>query len=82
MTHTTEIVQYKKLSNGQFSYCVRCCGNQSTDSWHTLDFSGDPAERARALDAARQRVASEHDAAVKAEAEILEQMGKTEEHAL
>ena len=80
MTHTTEIVAYKKLSNGQYSYCIRCCGNASTDSWHTMDAATDPTSRAASISAARVRVATEHEATTQAETEIVEEMGKTAEH--
>lgn len=81
-THTTEVVEYKKLSNGQYAYCIRCCGNASTDSWQTLDAATPEADRATAIQAAHARVAQEHQAAMDAQSEVAAQMGSTETHNL
>lgn len=82
MTHTTEVVKYEKLSNGQYSYCIRCCGNASTDSWNTLDVTSPETDRAQAMQAAHARVAQEHQASIDAQAEVAIQMGATETHNL
>lgn len=67
--HQTEIVAFKKLSNGQFSLCLRCCGNPSTDSWHTVAASvmASPKKRKESIKFAKERVAKEHENVVKAE---------------
>lgn len=77
MTHTVEVVRYEKLSSGQFSVCFRCCGNPSTDSSHTMDAKvmADKKKRKESLDAARELVAKNHDAALKAEEAALELAG-------
>ena len=80
MKHTTEIVEYKKLSNGQFSFCVRCCGDAGTDSWQTMAASVITAKKQRdaLIKKLRLRVSEEHEKALKAEAAALELMGKKE----
>jgi hypothetical protein len=35
-THTPEIVETKELTDDQVAYLIRCCGDPSTDSWHTI----------------------------------------------
>lgn len=80
MPHTTEIVEYKKLSNGQFSVLIRCCGNSSTDHWHTMAFVADPIQREQNLNAEREKVAMEHEAAITGEAAALGLMGNKQEH--
>lgn len=78
MKHLAEIVAYNKLSNGQFSFCLRCCGNASTDSWHTLDSAvlSNPKKKKASMAAAAERVAKEHEAAKKAEEAAVELMGQ------
>jgi hypothetical protein len=80
MRHQTEIVQYKKLSNGQFSFCVRCCGDASTDSWQTMAAGVIAVKKQRdaSIKEQRVRVSEEHEKALKAEAAALEVMGKKE----
>jgi hypothetical protein len=34
--HKVQLIEKKPLSNGQLAYKLRCCNNESTDSWHTL----------------------------------------------
>ena len=80
--HTTEIVEFKKLSNGQFAICIRCCGNPSTDSWHTMaaDVMATSKKKKESVGLAQKKVAKEHDDAIKAEAAAIELMGAKEEH--
>ena len=80
MKHTTEIVEYKKLSNGQFSFCVRCCGDAGTDSWQTMAAAVMAVKKQREASIKKQRlrVSEEHELALKAEAAAVELMGKRE----
>ena len=80
MNHQTEIVGYKKINNGQFAVCLRCCGNPSTDSWHTMAAAvmASPKARKESIKNARARVAKEHEDALKAEEAAIELMGKKE----
>jgi len=82
MSHQTEVVGYKKLSNGQVSVCIRCCGQESTDSWHSMlvAVAGDPAKRQASIDEARTRVAEEHELAQKSEQAAIELMGEKKDH--
>ncbi len=36
MAHTPEIVETKEHSDEQVGYRIRCCGDPTTDSWHTF----------------------------------------------
>lgn len=80
MKHTTEVVEYKKLSNGQFAICVRCCGNAGTDSRQTMVASVMAVKKQRdaLIKKLRARVSEEHELALKAEAAAVELMGEKE----
>jgi len=80
MSHSTEIIEYKKLSNGQFAVRIRCCGNESTDHWHTMVFLHDPVERAANLEKIKQLVADQHEAARQTESEFIGKMGEVTKH--
>jgi len=66
--HATEIVEVKKLSNGQVAAKIRCCGDASTDHWHTMavQVASDLDSRKASLDPIRQFVAEQHEHAIKA----------------
>ena len=80
MSHQTEIVGYKKVNNGQFAVCIRCCGDAGTDSWHTMAASVMAVKKQRdaSIKKERVRVSEEHELALKAEAAAVELMGKKE----
>lgn len=80
MTHLTEIVGYKKLSDEQFSVLIRCCGNASTDHWHTMTFVADQSQREINLNLERDKVAARHQAAVEGEGVAIALMGHTQDH--
>lgn len=82
MKHETEIVAYRKVSNGKFAVCIRCCGNAGTDSWHTMASKvlASPKARKESIKNARARVAKEHEDAFKAEEASIELMSTKEEH--
>jgi len=71
--HTTEIVEAKKLSNGLVAAKIRCCGDASTDHWHTMavQVASDPDARKASLDPQRQFVADQHEAALRAADELV-----------
>ena len=81
MKHIAEIVAFQKVSNGQFAFCIRCCANPSTDSWHTMatEVLADPKKKKDSINKAKKRVAKEHEDAIKAEAAAVELMGSKEE---
>lgn len=60
--HTTEVVITQKLNNGQIAFCIRCCGDPSTDHWHTMAASvaGDPEQRKASVDAQHDFCARQH----------------------
>ncbi len=82
MTHTTEIVAYKKLSNGQMAVVIRCCGDASAEWTHTMAAAvlADPAKRSASIDAARQLAVKAHQERMDAEAAAVELMGEQVEH--
>ena len=81
MKHTAEVVEYKKLSNGQFSVLIRCCANPSTDSWHTMaaEVLADKKKRKESISSAMLRVAKQHEDAMKASEAGVEMMGESKE---
>ena len=36
MSHTATIQEVKQLGDGAVSVRIRCCGDATTDSWHTM----------------------------------------------
>ncbi len=74
MSHTTEIVEYKKVANGLVAALIRCCGNASTDHWHTMAVSvaADPVTRAASIAPQRDFVAAQHEQAIQAEAGLID----------
>lgn len=36
MTHKAQAIEHKQISDSGISVRVRCCGDASTDSWHTI----------------------------------------------
>ena len=82
MTHTTEIVGYKKLSNGQMNVVIRCCGDPSTDWNHTMaaEVLATPEKRSKSIDAARQLAVKAHQERVDAEAAAVSLMGESVDH--
>lgn len=37
--HNVAVVEKKKISDGSISVRLRCCGDDLTDSWHTLQLT-------------------------------------------
>ncbi len=37
--HNVAVVDRKPVADGSISVRLRCCGNESTDSWHTLQLT-------------------------------------------
>ena len=60
MAHTTKIIEVKELSDEQVSYCVECCGDPVTRSWHTVSVLAADADAS--LQAHKDRVAALHEA--------------------
>jgi len=65
MEHKTKIVAKKKLADGQLAVLLRCCDDQTTDSWHTLHFNKNtkPADVDAWLADRHQHVQDGHEAA-------------------
>lgn len=78
--HTTEIIKYEKLSNGQFAVIIRCCGNAGTDHPHTLPVSQSAEERAKSIADQRALVAKQHEDSIQAEAHAMSLIGSVETH--
>jgi hypothetical protein len=69
MPHDTKIVEYKKLSDGQFAVSVSCCDEPAQISWLTVDASIviDPVKFQAALDGHIERVVLAHEGALQAD---------------
>jgi len=82
MSHETEIVKFEKLSNGQFSITIRCCGNASTDYTHAMDAGvlANPEKKQNSITDARLRVSMQHDKVQQAEQALIELAGETVKH--
>jgi hypothetical protein len=78
MTHTTEIVEWKQVNDGQFSVMVRCCGDASTDSWHTMaaNVVTDDARRQESINAHLAFVSGNHEAALRAAVKLADLVGQ------
>lgn len=60
MSHNTEVIEVKELSDSQVAYRVRCCGEELTDSWHAVHVDAPDIEQS--LQAHKDRVAKLHEA--------------------
>lgn len=45
MTHAAKQIHIKELSDGAIAVHMRCCGDESTDQWHTLYVKPETTER-------------------------------------
>lgn len=59
MKHDPGVVEVKEINDEQVAYRIRCCGEASTDSWHTMSVHEDHADL---LNAAKARVQKTHEA--------------------
>lgn len=66
MAHTAAIVEFRELNDEFISYCIRCCGDNKTDSWHTISVHVSDAEHDANLTDQQAAVAARHEAKVKA----------------
>ncbi len=44
MEHKTEVVEVQHVSDTMIAVRLRCCGDESTDSVHTIEVSGEHTE--------------------------------------
>jgi len=47
MAHTTEIINVQHLADTQVAVTLRCCGDATTDSAHTIDVNVDQTDADR-----------------------------------
>lgn len=90
MAHNTELVAWKKLSNGQHAVCIRCCGDEGTDHWHGMnlmatDANGilqpvDPTQRDANLAEMHKFVAAQHEEMQKTAQQFLDKAGQVIQH--
>lgn len=76
MAHTTEVIHFQKLSNGQFLAVIRCCGNASTDWPHTMaaEVVADDTKRFASIGKARTDCAALHESAIQAELKLINEV--------
>jgi hypothetical protein len=82
MGHKTKILEYRKLSDGQFSVLIQCCDDEQHTSWHTMHASvaSDDAKRNASIHGHRERIAELHEHAIKAERSLRESIGEEIDH--
>jgi hypothetical protein len=44
MEHRTEVIDVQHLADTMIAVKLRCCGDESTDSVHTIEVSGEQSE--------------------------------------
>jgi hypothetical protein len=69
MSHTIEIIDTKELSDEHVAYLFRCCGDPTTDSWHTISVlheptKEDPRTHDEVLEEMKTKHAAKHEAKV------------------
>jgi hypothetical protein len=72
MVHTVKVVSKKRLSDGQIAVCLRCCDDESTDSWSTLGITGQtvPADIAAWVQDRKADIKALHQAHLDADAAL------------
>ena len=82
MPHITDIVKYEKLSNGQVSIVVRCCGNAHTDYSHVMavEVAANSETLKASINGARERCAVLHQQAQDSETNMMEHLGQQVQH--
>lgn len=82
MAHTTEIVETKQIADELFAVRFRCCGDEKTDSWHTMHTSvvTDSGKLADSLSWKHSTVAANHEAANVAAAYLQTLIGTSVDH--
>lgn len=80
MAHTTEIIEYRKLSDCEFAVCIKCCDDHL--HWHTMHSSvvNDDGKLSGSLELARGLAAENHEAAIQAEVKIKSMIGAKAQH--
>lgn len=78
--HTTEIIDFKKLSDSEFAVLIKCCDDHL--HWHTMHSSvvNDETKQIASLQWARNIAAENHEAAIQAEAKIKTLIGSKVDH--
>jgi len=82
MTHTTELIDVKHVADELLAVKVRCCGDEKTDSWHTMHATvyTDESKLQESLQHAHTRVAETHKAHIAAQAHLETLKGSTVQH--
>ena len=79
MTHITKIVKYEALSSGQIAATIRCDADPSTDFIITMavEVAADATKRTAALTDAANTCKTQHQAAMDAQAGLIDMIGQT-----
>ena len=80
MSHTTEVIGYRKISNGQFAIDITCCGVHKHTHTVIAEAVSTPDKRDSSIEFARNLAAQNHEQAQQAEKHLLEAVGSTKEH--
>ena len=62
MAHDIQIVEIKEVGDELVAYRIRCCGEDMTDSWHTVSVHA--LDHEQSLEVAKYRVQKTHEAKV------------------
>lgn len=82
MAHKTEVMEMKQLADGLFAIRVRCCGQDITNSWHTMAPAviNDPVQLAASIEWKHGQVAELHEAAQNATIALQAMVGTSVTH--
>jgi hypothetical protein len=78
-SHAVELLEYRKLSDGQFAVLGRCCGDDMHRSWHTMGSAVvvDADKMSNSISWFTDRIANQHEAAMQADAVLKTLVGTT-----
>lgn len=59
--HTVKMVEQKEQNDQYVSFLYRCCGDESTDTWHTVALALPEAELEEVTKGFKTKIASQHE---------------------
>lgn len=80
MPHTTELIDSRKISNGQFAIDILCCGTHAHPHTVGSEVMNDPTKLAASIQGAHALAAADHAAANALESDLAKLKGQKVEH--
>jgi hypothetical protein len=82
MSHKSEIVAWKQVNDTTIAFLARCCGDESTDSWHTVSnlHTFENAQVEKSVKVHMSNVESKHLAAARVREHIVGLFPDAKEH--